>query len=193
MSDHSDGTGYGYGHGDPQGRGHDEQAYGGAAPYPADGTYVPETYVPEPLPSALPPQHDQGTPFGAPPPGDDWTGHAAGQDGAGYGTPAPGDGWAGTPAAAHPWTAPQEYPQGGDWQAPYPESAGYGTAADGTVLGAHARDAGYGDAQGHGGTGYAAPGHETAGFDAGAPWQQPHAYAYANADAQPHAAEHTAV
>jgi hypothetical protein len=121
MSDHG---AYEYGDGYGPGRGHDEQGYGGAAPYGADGTYVPE-----PLPAAPPVQQGQSTGYGAPPAGDDWSGHAAAQDGQAYGAPAPaaGDGWGATPPAAHPWTAPQEYPQAG-WepaspQPPYPPGA----------------------------------------------------------------------
>lgn len=118
MSDHRDGGPYGYGpgQGDAQGRGHDEQAHAGPAPYPRDGAYVPE-----PLPSGLPPHADPGTPFGAPPPGDDWSAHTAGPDGAAHGVPASGDGWGTTPPSAHPWQAPQP---------PYADGTpGYGTAA----------------------------------------------------------------
>ncbi|SHN13917.1 hypothetical protein [Actinacidiphila paucisporea] len=137
MSDHG---AYEYGDGHGQGRGHDERAYGGAAPYGADGTYVPE-----PLHAAPPPQQGQDAAYGAPPAGDDWSGHAAAQDGQAYGeaygAPAPGDGWGATPPAAHPWTAPQEYPQGG-WepaQAAYqPEAPGYPQGADWHQPQAHA-------------------------------------------------------
>ncbi|MGW5353859.1 hypothetical protein ACWERV_25495 [Streptomyces sp. NPDC004031] len=227
MSDHRDGVpyGYGYGQGDPQGGGHDEQAHGAPAPYPADGAYVPE-----PLPTGLPPHTDQGgTPFGAPPPGDDWSAHAPGPDGAAYGVPAAGDGWGSTPPSAHPWTTPQPpypddragYPEGG-----YPAEGGYGTAPDYGTPGY--TDAGYGTsgygpdpaaghAPGYGadpgyGPDHVTPGHavghgplgyDATGVDTGAPWQPqsphphqqaaPHAYATAPAEAEPYAAEHTAV
>jgi hypothetical protein len=167
MSDHRE---YGYGDGHGQGRGHDEQAYGGgAAQYDA--------YVPEPLPAPLPPHAGQGADYGAPPPGDGWSGHAAAQDGLTYGAPASGDGWGGTPPAAHPWTAPQEYPQA-DWEPAPPQAAPYGAqAADWEPVPPQAAP-------------YGAQAAE---------WQQPHAYAYS--DPQPYppypaeqqAAEHTAV
>ncbi|WP_333769109.1 hypothetical protein [Streptomyces sp. IBSBF 2435] len=165
MSDHGDyeyGDGYGQAQGHSQGRGHDEQAYGGgAAPY--------GTYVPEPLHAAPPPQHDQGA-YGAPPSGGDWSGHAAAQDGQGYGAaPAPGDGWGATPPAAHPWTAPQEYPQGG-WEPGAAQTAYSGTPAA------------YGD-----------PAYQAQGAE----WQQqPPAHAYADPQAYPagpQGVEHTAV
>ncbi|CAG6392407.1 hypothetical protein NMG29_26145 [Streptomyces cocklensis] len=116
MSDHG---AYEYGDGYGQGRGHDEQAYGGAAPYGTDGTYVPE-----PLHAAPPSPQGQDAGYGAPPAGDDWAGHAAAHDGQAYGAPAPaaGDGWGATPPAAHPWTAPQEYPQAG-WEPAAPQGA----------------------------------------------------------------------
>ncbi|MFI0900849.1 hypothetical protein [Streptomyces sp. NPDC020983] len=216
MSDHRDGGAYGHGpgQGDAQGRGHDEQAYGGPAAYPADGAYVPE-----PLPPAPSPHAGQGTPFGAPPPGDDWSAHAGGPDGAAYGVPAAGDGWGGAPAAAHPWSVPQppyaeaapgyETPQPlydgvyGTPQPPYGDG-GYGTAAHGADGGGYetppgqapgARyEPGPGHTFGHGPLGY-----DATGVDTGAPWQPqgaqqpaPHAYA-APADTEPHAAGHTAV
>ncbi|WP_031524504.1 hypothetical protein [Streptomyces sp. NRRL F-5123] len=217
MSDHRDGGQYGYGpgpgQGDAQGRGHDERAHG-AAPYPADGAYVPE-----PLPSGPHPYADQGTPFGAPPPGDDWSAHTAGPDGTAYGSPgygASGDGWGATPPSAHPWNAPQPpyteaAPGYGTAQPPYadggpgyvtPDPApGYGTAAYGAdPAPGYGTPPGYdpaapGQVLGHGPLGY-----DATGVDTGAPWQSqpheqtaPHAYAAGPAEAEPYAAEHTAV
>ncbi|WUH91813.1 hypothetical protein OG900_17965 [Streptomyces sp. NBC_00433] len=163
MSDHGS---YEYGDGYGQGRGHDEQAYGGAAPYDTDGTYVPE-----PMHAAPPPQQGQDAAYGAPPAGDDWSGHAAAQDGQPYGAPASGDGWGATPPAAHPWTAPQEYPQGG-WE---PAQAAHQAGAP-----AYQADA--------------------PGYPQGADWHQPQAHSYADSYADPQAypagpqgAEHTAV
>ncbi|MFG1810974.1 hypothetical protein [Streptomyces sp. NPDC049040] len=165
MSDHGD---YEYGDGHAQGRGHDEQAYRGPASYGTDGTYVPE-----PLHVPPPPQLGQDASYGAPPAGDDWSGHAAAQDGQAYGAPAPGDGWGATPPAAHPWSAPQEYPQAG-WEPAAPQNA-YQQAA-------------YSEA-GH----PEAPAYQGQGAD----WpQSPHAYAYPDPQAhpvEPQGAEHTAV
>lgn len=175
MTDHGE---YGYGDGRARGRGHEErQGHGGGAPYGADGAYVPE-----PLHAAPPPQHGQDAPYGAPPAGDDWSGHAAAQEGQAYGAPAPGDGWGATPPATHPWTAPQEYPQGG-WEPAAPQAA-------------YAESPAY-EPSPYEPSAYGAPAYGNGG---GAEWQQqpqpqqPHAYADPqSAAAGPQAVEHTAV
>ncbi|WP_327289549.1 hypothetical protein [Streptomyces sp. NBC_01198] len=153
-----DDQGYGAG---PAPYGRDDQAYGaGPAPYGTDGTYVPE-----PLHAAPPPQQGQDGGYGAPPTGDDWSGHAPAQDGQAYGVPAGGDGWGATPPAAHPWAAPQEYPQGG-WEPAAAPQAAYPAEA--------------------------APAYEAGG--AGWQQQPAHAYADPQAyPAEPQGVEHTAV
>lgn len=157
MSDHGE---YGYGDGHGRGHGHDDQPYRGAAgPYGGtDGTYVPE-----PLHAAPPPQQDPAAGY-SPPPGDDWSGHAAARDGQAYGAPASGGGW-GAPPAAHPWTAPQDHPQGGWEPAAYQAEA---RAYDET----RAYDPAYGPQGGR---------------------QQPHAYACTDPQSHPAGTEHTAV
>lgn len=160
----------------------------GTGPYAADatGSYAPDgTYVPEPLPAAVPPHAGQDLPFGAPPPGDGWSAHTAGQDGSPYGAP----------ASPHPWTPPQEpwaqyaepsgYGDPAGQGSPGYASPGYGTPAPGAA----------GAAAGFDGV---APGHMSPGYGgaAGEPWQQqvqpqPHAYDYA--EPQAHGVEHTAV
>jgi hypothetical protein len=142
---------------------YDDQGYRGfAAPNGAEGSYVPE-----PLPAPQPPHAAaQGTPYGAPPAGDDWSAHTAAHD--------PG------PYAAPTWAGPQQDP----YAVPY--DAGFSAAAGHAVPGYE----GQADQAAPYDTGHAP--YES--FDPAATAQWPQAHAYAGyADPQPQAAEHTPV